>query len=395
MSVRFRIAAGRLWSGGAAGARDDMVLDAENGRIVHVGAAASAPAYDAPVIRVGLVTPALIDAHTHAAWVGHRHAEFILRMQGADYVTIANAGGGIVRSHDAVLQASEDEIFDVLRARLRRMARQGVGTVEVKSGYGLTIEGERKQLRAISRAASDPSLPRVVRTFLALHAVAPGVPRDEHVRRMIEELLPEVARERLADRVDAYIDAHAFTIDEGERLMSRAEALGLRCTLHAGQFADVGAAELAARRGAQSADHLEHLSRNGARALAAAGVRAVLLPIASYTLRQAPPPVALLREEGVRIVVASDANPGTAPTESLPLALALAVREYGLNVDEALTGATVEAAAALGLPSPALEVGAAATLTLWDLPHENALVMPWGAPPVVEVWRAGVSLARG
>jgi imidazolonepropionase len=154
----------------------------------------------------------------------------------------------------------------------------------------------------------------------------------------------------------------------------------------------VGGAELAARFGAGSADHLEHLSATGAQALAQAGTRAVLLPVASYTLRQAPPPVALLREAGVRLVVASDANPGTAPTESLPLAMALAVREYGLSVEEALRGATIEAAAALGIPSPALEVGSPATLSLWDLPHENALVMPWGAPPVVDVWREGRSL---
>jgi imidazolonepropionase len=389
---RWRVHADRLWTGGPLGVLEDATIDGEGATITAIVPRAREASFDGPTCRAGLVTPALVDAHTHAAWAGHRHAEYVLRMQGADYVTIAKAGGGIVRSHEAVAAASDAELEAILVARLRRMARQGVGVVEVKSGYGLTVEGERKQLRAIARAAADASLPRVVSTFLALHAIPPGVSRDDHLTRMIDELLPCVASERLAERVDAYVDPHAFTVAEGERLFTAAARLGLRCTIHAGQFGDIGGAELAARFGAGSADHLEHLSMEGARALAAAGTRAVLLPVASYTLHQAPPPVAMLREAGVRLVVASDANPGTAPTESLPLAMALAVREYGLSVDEALRGATIEAAAALGLPPPALETGSPATLTLWDLPHENALVMPWGAPPVLDVWREGRSL---
>jgi imidazolonepropionase len=392
MSARWRIHAARVWTGGSLGVLEDTAIDGEGPAITSIGPRAQATPFDGATFRAGLVTPALVDAHTHAAWAGHRHAEYVLRMQGADYVTIAKAGGGIVRSHEAVAAASEDELTANLFARLKRMARQGVATVEVKSGYGLTVEGETKQLRAIARAAREPSLPRIVSTFLALHALPPGTSRDDHLARMIDELLPRVAAERLAERVDAYVDPHAFTVDEGERLFAAAISLGLRCTVHAGQFGDVGGAELAARFGAGSADHLEHLSATGAQALAQARTRAVLLPVASYTLRQAPPPVALLREAGVRLVVASDANPGTAPTESLPLAMALAVREYGLSVEEALRGATIEAAAALGIPSPALEVGSPATLSLWDLPHENALVMPWGAPPVVDVWREGRSL---
>ncbi len=392
MSVRWRILAGRVWTGGEAGTLDAAVVEGEGQTITWLGPRARAAPFEGSTFHAGLVTPALVDAHTHAAWAGHRHDEYVLRMQGADYVTIAKAGGGIVRSHEAVAAASVEELEATLVARLRRMARQGVATVEVKSGYGLTIDGETKQLRAMARAAARLDLPRIVRTFLALHAIPPGTSREDHLARMIDELLPAVAAERLAERVDAYVDPHAFTVAEAERLFDAAARLGLRCTVHAGQFGDVGGAELAARYAAGSADHLEHVSTRGARALEAAGTRAVLLPVASYTLRQAPPPLALLRDAGVRLVVASDANPGTAPTESLPLALALAVREYGLTVDEALRGGTVEAAAALGLPSPALAEGAEATLTLWDLPHENALIMPWGAPPVVDVWRAGRSL---
>jgi imidazolonepropionase len=390
----WRFHAQRLWTGTQAGALDDVVLEGEGTRIARILARSDAAPLASGTPSVGLVTPGLVDAHTHAAWAGHRHAEYVLRLQGADYVTIAKAGGGIVRSHEAVAAIDEDALFEVLVARLRRMARHGVTAVEVKSGYGLTVDGERKQLRVMARAHAERGLPRLVRTFLALHAVPPGVTREEHVRLMVDELLPEVAAENLADRVDAYVDPHAFTVDEAERLFARARSLGLAVTIHAGQFGDIGGAELAAKYDAGSADHLENISREGARALAMAGVRAALLPIASYTLRQAPPPVALLREAGVKLVVASDANPGTAPTESLPLAMALAAREYGLTVEEILRGVTIEAAAALGLPSPALEAGAEATLAMWDLPHENALVMPWGTPPLVDVWRGGVSLLR-
>ena len=394
MSAPWRIDAARAWTGSDAGAIDDAAIAGEGGVVTYVGARANAPAFHGEIQRAGLVTPALVDAHTHAAWAGHRHGEYVLRMQGADYVTIAKAGGGIARSHDAIAAIAEDDLVDVLTARLRRMAQQGVATIEVKSGYGLTVEGELKQLRAITRASKLPGLPRLVRTFLALHAIAPGESRETHLTRMVTELLPEVARLGLADRVDAYVDTHAFTAAEAHALFESARALGLGITIHAGQFGDVGGAELAAKHGAGSADHLEHISRSGAEALASAGVRAVLLPVASYTLRQAPPPVQLLRDAGVKLVVASDANPGTAPTESLPLAMALAVREYGLSIDEMMHGATTEAAAALGLPSPALTAGAPATLTLWDLPHENALAMPWGAPPVIDVWCDGRSLLR-
>ena len=394
MSRVWRVHARRFWSGTSEGPADDVVLEGDGALIERVSRLADVAPLGFESRSFGLVTPGLIDAHTHAAWAGHRHAEYVMRLQGADYVSIARAGGGIVRSHEAVASVGEDELAEILVARLRRMARQGVTTVEVKSGYGLTVEGERKQLRAMTRAHETQGLPRIVRTFLALHAVPPGVTRDEHLRRMIDELLPQVASEGLAERVDAYVDPHAFTVDEAERLYARARVLGLAVTIHAGQFGDVGGAELAARHEGGSADHLENVSREGAKALAEAGVRAVLLPVASYTLRQAPPPVDRLREAGVRLVVASDANPGTAPTESLPLAMALAAREYGLSVEEIMRGVTVEAAGALGLPSPALVAGAEATFSMWDLPHENALVMPWGAPPLADVWRAGVSLVH-
>jgi imidazolonepropionase len=345
-----------------------------------------------------VVTPGLVDAHTHAAWVGSRHDEYAMRMAGADYRAIAAAGGGILSSFEAVAESTEDAIAEALAARLRRMAALGVTTCEVKSGYGLEPDGERKQLRAIATARADPSLPRVVPTFLALHAVPPSARsnRDHYVLRAATSLVPEVAAAKLADFVDVDVDANAFTVDEARLVCEHARAAGLGLRLHVGQFADVGGAELAAEVGARSVDHLEHVGAAGVAALARAGVAATLLPIASFTLGQAPPPVAALREAGVPLVVASDANPGTAPSESLPLAMAFAVRMYGLTPAEALLGATRNAAASLGLagggvprPRGVLAPGARADIVVWDLPHESAIVQPWGVPRARLVLRGG------
>ena len=379
------------------GAIDDGVVVIEGNAITFVGSAIDAPK---GADRIGcedfVVTPGLVDAHTHACWVGSRHGEYAVRMAGGDYRAIAQAGGGILSSHRAIVAASEAELVAALSARLTRMARMGVTTVEVKSGYGLLPEQEKKQLRAIAAAAKSPTAPHVVATFLALHALPESarVDRAGFVAHVARQLVPEVARERLARFVDAYVDENAFTIEEARAVCAPARALGLGVRLHVGQFADVRGAELCAELGALSADHLEHVSEAGARALAAAGTHAVLLPTASFTLGQSPPPIALLRAHGVPLVVASDANPGTAPTESLPLAIALAVRLYGLSPEEALIGATRLAAASLGIGDQrgALRVGMRADLVVWELPHEHALVQPWGTPQAREVLRDGVSL---
>lgn len=343
-----------------------------------------------------LVTPGLVDAHTHAAWVGSRHDEYVLRMAGADYRTIAEAGGGIVASQRAVAAATEDEILETTARRLGRMARMGVTTCEVKSGYGLEPEEELKQLRAIGRAAAREDLPFVVPTFLALHAIplSARAARDHYVLRATS-LVADVAEAGLAVFVDAYVDQNAFTTEEARLVGERARAVGLGLRMHVGQFADVGGAELAAELGARSCDHLEHVGPRGIDAMAAAGTAAVLLPTASFTLGQTPPPVEALRDAGVSLVVATDANPGTAPTESLPLAMALAVRLYGLTPAEALLGATRAAAASLGLfggtarPRGVLAAGARADVVVWDLPHEHALVQPWGVPMARTVIRDG------
>lgn len=362
------------------GVLEDAAVLFHGDRIAYLGPRAGAPA-GAAIVDVGdrVVTPGLVDAHTHACWVGSRHAEYAVRLAGGDYRDIARAGGGILSTHRAVAASTEDALSGALVARLLRMASLGVTTVEVKSGYGLEPSLERAQLRAIAKAAVSEDVPAVVPTFLALHALPPGADWAEYVARVARELVPEVARERLARFVDAYVDANAFTVDEARVVGEAARAAGLGVRLHVGQFADVGGAELAAALGAASVDHVEHVSPAGIEALAGASVAAVLLPVASFTLAQSPPPVRALRDAGVRLVVASDANPGTAPTESLPLALALAVRAYGLSPDEALFAATRDAAASLGLADRGvLREGARADIVVWDLPHEHAIVQPWG-----------------
>lgn len=344
--------------------------------------------------RATLVTPGLVDAHTHAAWVGSRHAEYAVRMQGGDYEAIAKAGGGITSTMRAVRAASRDEIAAELEARLARMVAMGVTTVEVKSGYGLDLAGEEKLLEAAAQAGAAGGAPRVVATYLALHALPPEAnDRSAYAASVVDEELPALARRGLFSFVDAYIDRSAFSVEHARPLLRKARDLGFGVRAHVGQFADVGGAELIAELGAASADHLEHLGPRGADALAAARARAGLLPIASFTLGQAPPPVDLLRRAGVPLVVASDANPGTAPTESLPLALALAVRSYGLTVAEAILGATREAALSLGVEDTGvIAEGRSADLVLWDLPHEAALVQPWGVPRARTVIRSGSAI---
>lgn len=373
----------------------------DGAEIAWVGPTADAPK-DAVLEDQGahLVTPGLIDAHTHAAWVGSRHDEYVMRMAGADYRDIARRGGGIRSSQRAIAASSEETIADTLLLRLRRMARLGVTTCEVKSGYGLVPDEERKQLRAIQRVRTRQDVPRIVATFLALHALPENVDRHAYVAHVANVLVPEVAREKLCTFVDAYIDENAFTVDEARRVFEAARREGLGIRAHVGQFADVGGAELAAEFGARSVDHLEHVGDDGMHRLARAGVAAVLLPTASFTLGQTPPPIEALRRAGLDLVVASDANPGTSPTESLPLAMAMAVRLYGLTAEETLLGTTRLAARSLGFSSDVdpsstgmLAPGARADLVVWDVPHEYALVQPWGAPMTHAVLRDGRPIA--
>lgn len=405
MTPRQVVAAGRLVTCDPVRATADDPLGVlrggavliDGGRILEVGpreAVVQAAGPGSVIIDRpdAFASPGLVDAHTHAPFAGSRHAEYALRMQGAGYEEIARAGGGIVSSMRAVRATSRAELSRLLAVRLERMAKLGVTTVEAKSGYGLDLANETKQLEAVADAAARGDLPRVVPTYLALHALDPdgGLDRAGLAARVAAIDLPSIAEAGLARFVDAYVDRSAFSVADAHLVLRRARELGLGVRLHVGQFADVGGAELAAELGAVSADHLENVGSAGIDALARGGVRAVLLPVASFTLGQAPPPIVALRERGVRLVVASDANPGTAPTESLPLALAFAVRLYGLTVAEALLGATREAALSLGLDDVGvLRPGARADLTLWELPHEAALVQPHGTARAEAVWRDG------
>jgi imidazolonepropionase len=391
---------GRATPADPLGALEDAAVLVEGPLVAAVGNRADLATRHPHALKIaapGVVTPGLVDAHTHAPWMGSRDGEYALRLAGAGYEAIAAAGGGIVATTRAVRAAAREEIADALAARLRRMAALGVTTVEAKSGYGLDEASERKQLEAVAEVARDEALPRVVPTYLALHALPPeaGGDRVAYARRVGREWLPGILAAGLCRFVDAYLDRNAFSVAEARGVLSLARANGVGLRLHVGQFADVGGAELAAELSAASADHLEHVGPAGIEAMARAGVRAVLLPVASFTLKQDPPPVDALRAAGVPLVVASDANPGTAPTESLPLALALAVRIYGLGVAEAILGATREAAASLGLAdvAGAVRPGLSADLVLWDLPHENAVVQPWGLGRARATLKAGELIA--
>ncbi len=378
-----------------------LLVDDASGLIVNLVARDALPS-GASVLDVGdaVVTPGLVDAHTHAAWAGSRHGEYAVRMAGGDYEAIAKAGGGILTTQRAVSDASLEALADALAARLGRMAALGVTSCEVKSGYGLVATEERKQLDAIARVRARADVPRVVPTFLALHALPVEARRDAATRRayvegVAGETLAEIAHAKLALFVDAYVDANAFQIDEARLVGERAKALGLGLRLHVGQFADIGGAELCAELGAASADHLEHVSAAGVRRMADAGTHAGLLPTACFTLKQEPPPISLFRDAGVAMVIASDANPGTAPTESLPLAMAFAVRVYGLTPDEAILGATRHAASSLRLNAGVLRAGAAADFVVWDLPHEHAIVQPWGTSKTRIVVLGGRTIHSG
>ncbi len=384
------------------GAIESGAVLVEAGTIRDVGPALELAARYPEARRVehpGLVTPGLVDAHTHTAWMGSRAREYAQRLAGDGYEAIAAAGGGIVATMRAVRAASTDEVAEALAARLGSMLALGVTTVEVKSGYGLSEADETKQLAAVAlavaRGKGAAPLPRVVPTFLGLHAVPPEFAGDRaSYARACGGWLDGIAASGLAAFVDAYVDRSAFSCAEARPYLERAKELGLGVRLHVGQFADVGGAELAADLGARSVDHLEHVSEAGLARLASAGVSAVLLPVASFTLAQAPPDVAAMRAAGLRLVVASDANPGTAPTLSLPLAMALAARHYGMTVPEVWLGVTRHAAACLDLDAGSLRVGAPADFVAWDASDEAELVQPWGTSRALTVVKAGAAVVN-
>ncbi|MGA9848905.1 MAG: imidazolonepropionase [Roseiarcus sp.] len=379
------------------GTIDNGALIARDGRIVFAGPQDAIPADRRARARVvdcerRWITPGLIDCHTHLVYGGDRAREFEMRLAGATYEEIARSGGGILSSVRATREASEEDLIRSALRRLDALIAEGVTTIEIKSGYGLDVEAERKSLRVVRRLAEIR--PVAVRaTLLAAHALPPEFADDRaaYVETLAERMIPGLAAEGLVDAVDAFCERIAFTPAEVARVFDAARRLGLPVKLHADQLSNGGGGALAAKFGALSADHLEYTDEAGVAAMASAGVAAVLLPAAYYVLREThAPPVALLRKYRVPMAVATDSNPGTSPMTSLLLALNMAATLFGLTVDECLAGATRNAARALGLEADigTLEAGKWADLAIWDIEQPAELVYRLGFNALhARVWR--------
>lgn len=346
----------------------------------------------------GTVLPGFVDAHTHLPFAGWREAEFDERLRGATYSEIAARGGGILSTVRATRAASGADLAALVRERLDAMLALGTTTVEAKSGYGLTLEDEIKQLEALREGAADHPV-RVVPTFLGAHTVPAEfrADRGRYVEILVREMIPEVARRRLAAYADAFVDRNAFTLDEARVVLEAARGFGLGIRLHADQLADDGAAALAADLGAASADHLEYVAEANIPRLAASGTAAVLLPAAQFFLMDdRKPPVRRLIDGGVPVVLATDFNPGSCPTEAMGAALEFGSLSFRLTVDEAITAATLNAAASLGLASEtgSIEPGKRADLVVHAVPNRYHLVYRFGVRRVRAVV-AGGRIRRG
>ncbi|PZU61891.1 MAG: imidazolonepropionase [Brevundimonas sp.] len=382
--------------GGAPyGAVEDAAVVVADGRIAWAGPRADMPTVAADEVERldgRWVTPGLIDCHTHLVFGGDRSGEFEQRLQGASYEEIARAGGGIVSSVKATRAASEDQLFASAMRRLEGLKDTGVTTVEIKSGYGLDRDSELKMLRVARRIGREGGV-RVRTAYLGLHAVPPEhrADRAAYVDKAVDGILPAAHAEGLVDMVDAYCEPIAFSGEEVARLFDKARALGLPVKLHADQLSDGGGAALAARYQALSADHIEHTTEAGVKAMAEAGVVAVLLPGAYLMLRETQtPPVDLLRRHGVRMAVATDCNPGTSPLASMTAAMNLACVQFRLTPEEALAGATRNAARALGLKDVGvIAPGMAADLAAWDVARPAELAYWLGKPMLHRRWIAG------
>jgi imidazolonepropionase len=342
-----------------------------------------------------LVTPGLVDAHTHLVYAGQRAAEFEMRLQGSSYEQIARAGGGIRSTVAATRAASDEALFTGSAARLNRLQAEGVTTVEIKSGYGLTLEHERRCLQVARRLGRGRGV-AVRTTYLAAHAVPAEFEgrADDYIDAGCQ-WLTVLHAEALVDAVDAFCEKIAFSVAQTGRVFEQAQRLGLPVKLHAEQLSDQGGAALAARYGALSCDHLEHLGADGVTAMAASGSVAVLLPGAYYFLRETRlPPVDRLRRAGVPIAIATDHNPGTSPTLSLRLMLGMACTLFGLTPQEALRAVTVNGARALGLSDRGrLMEGLRADFAIWDLEHPAELAYWIGGNPCVRVICDGLERA--
>ncbi|MDG4903921.1 MULTISPECIES: imidazolonepropionase [unclassified Mesorhizobium] len=374
---------------GAIAARDGLIVYAGSEADLPAAAGQGAETVDC---QGRWITPGLIDCHTHLVYAGNRANEFEMRLAGATYEEVARAGGGIVSSVKSLRAASEDELVSQTLPRLDALMAEGVTTVEVKSGYGLDADNEKKSLRAARRLASERPI-TILTTCLAAHALPPEArgDKDAFIDLVAGTILPAVAAEKLADAVDGFCEGIAFSPEQIARVFDKAKALGLPVKLHADQLSNLHGAALAARYGALSADHLEYTDEEGAAAMAGSGAVATILPGAYYFIRETKrPPVELFRRHGVKMAVATDSNPGTSPLTSLLLTMNMAATLFGLTVDECLAGVTREAARALGLldRTGTLEAGKSADLAVWDIERPAELVYRMGFNPLhARIWR--------
>ena len=371
-----------------------------SGQHIHwIGAEHDLPA-DEYAERIDLngawVTPGLIDCHTHSVFGGNRSVEFEKRLQGVSYAEIAASGGGIASTVRATREATEEQLLASALKRIRSMQRDGVTTIEIKSGYGLDYANERKMLRVIRQVAEV--LPMTVKsTCLAAHALPPEYKdqSDAYIEHICTEMLPKLHSEGLVDAVDAFCEYLAFTPAQVERIFKTAQALNLPVKLHAEQLSALGGSSLAARYHALSADHLEYMTEDDVKAMAAAGTVAVLLPGAFYLLRETQyPPMQSLLEHGVRIALSSDLNPGTSPALSLRLMLNMGSTLFRLTPEQALAGVTLHAAHALGLQDThgSLEQGKVADFVAWDIEHPSEIVYWLGGDLPKRIVQHGVEV---
>ncbi len=377
---------------------EDAYIGVNAGKISFMGRMSSLkkdPASLAPIVYDGQkkwATPGLVDCHTHLVYAGNRAHEFEKRLQGISYADIAKEGGGILSTVRATRATPEDELLKLTHNRITQMIRSGTTTFEIKSGYGLDLATERKMLRVATRLRDEYGF-RIQRTFLGAHALPPEFSDTQsYVDHICSDMMPKLAAEGLIDTVDVFCEGIGFSRAQTEQIFRKAGLLSLPVKIHAEQLSNLQGAALAAQHKAMSADHLEYLDDNGVKAMATAGMTAVLLPGAFYYLREKQlPPIDLLRKYHVPMAIATDHNPGTSPTLSLPLMVNMACTLFRLTPEESLAGVTRHAARALGLLGVCgtLEVGKAADIAVWDIDHPRDLAYAFGHNPCTRVFIDG------
>lgn len=390
-----------IWINGHLATQNDhgiiknAAIGIQDGKIVFIGPSPEKPDALANIVHDAkgrLITPGLIDAHTHLVYGGNRAREFEMRLNGANYEDIAKAGGGIISTVKATRAASEDDLFKAALVRLKALMREGVTGVEIKSGYGLDLDSERKMLRVATHLSQETGL-RVQRTFLGAHAVPPEYQSrpDDYITYICEIMLPALHAENLVDAVDGFCEGIAFSPAQITRVFNTAKTLGLPVKLHAEQLSNLGGAALTAQYKGLSADHLEYLDEAGVKAMGDAGTIAMILPGAFYTLREKQlPPIDLFRKHGVKMALATDHNPGTSPANSLLLMMNMACILFRMTAEEVLQGVTVHAAQALGWDDCGiLEIGKKADFVLWDIQGPAELPYRFGFNSCVGAIRGG------